>query len=293
MVTDASSKRRTIDWLHKTKEIDGVVSFTVEDKTLTEKQVVGELLKKMKAGLKAMHLWDDKLVGDYKEYVKEHNEYAEEQKESRSRSAKKAAETRKKKAPVKTATPAPKEKAFDKFKKAVEKATTRKVHAVDPNNKEFTRCMKPTDKYPTAEGDAVTCGLCQSSRDASARWEAYLQEHPEERGWRMWRDEYSWVNKDGRRMEKTKRKKEYTVSDENGVIGAADSYEAGCALKREHPAASALAAAEKANKRSKGTNATPAATPAKTEQVKMARIGNTNEFGVFSDPVGNARQPTR
>ena len=92
-----AAKDGTIDWLHKTKEIDGVVSFTVEDKTLTEKQVVGELLKKMKAGLKAMHLWDDKLVGDYKEYVKEHNEYAEEQKESRSRSAKKAAETRKKK----------------------------------------------------------------------------------------------------------------------------------------------------------------------------------------------------
>jgi hypothetical protein len=47
--------------------------------------------------------------------------------------------------------------------------------------------------------------------------------------------------------------------------------------------AKALAAAEKANKRSKGTNATPAATAATTGLVKMVRIGNTDEFGVFPE----------
>ena len=57
--------------------------------------------------------------------------------------------------------------------------------------------------------------------------------------------------------------------------------------------AKALAAAGKANKPSKGTSAEPAASPAKTEQVKMARIGNTNEFGVFPESVGNALQLTR
>jgi hypothetical protein len=51
----------------------------------------------------------------------------------------------------------------------------------------------------------------------------------------------------------------------------------------QHPAAKALAATEKANKRSKGTNAMPAATAATTGLVKMARIGNTNEFGVFPE----------
>ena len=34
-------------------------------------------------------------------------------------------------------------------------------------------------------------------------------------------------------MVKTKRKNEYTVSDKDGVIGVAASYEAACALKRE------------------------------------------------------------
>lgn len=53
--------------------------------------------------------------------------------------------------------------------------------------------------------------------------------------------------------------------------------------KKENSAAKALAAAETANKHTKGTNATPAATAATTGLVKMARIGNTNEFGVFPE----------
>jgi hypothetical protein len=58
------------------------------------------------------------------------------------------------------------------------------------------------------------------------------------------------------------------------------------AIEQAHPLpepAKALAATEKANKRSKGTNAMPAATAATTGLVKMARIGNTNEFGVFPE----------
>jgi len=54
-------------------------------------------------------------------------------------------------------------------------------------------------------------------------------------------------------------------------------------LEALHLAAKALAAAEKANKRSKGTNVTPAARAATTGLVKMARIGNTDEFGVFPE----------
>jgi hypothetical protein len=142
--------------------------------------------------------------------------------------------------PEVTAAPAPslspsgrnyrKERAAKKV--AIQRARL-KVHAVDPQNEKNTLCMKDTKKYPTAEGDAVTCGNCRSHQDAVARWEAYLQEHPAERGWGMWSDEYHWRSKDGRKMEKTKRKKEYTVWDDDGVIGVADSYEAGCALKRE------------------------------------------------------------
>jgi len=47
--------------------------------------------------------------------------------------------------------------------------------------------------------------------------------------------------------------------------------------------AKGLAAAETANKHTKGTNATPAAAAATTGLVKMARIDNTNEFGVFPE----------
>jgi len=53
--------------------------------------------------------------------------------------------------------------------------------------------------------------------------------------------------------------------------------------REEHPAPKTLAATEKANKRSEGTNAMPAATAATTGLVKIARIGNTNEFGVFPE----------
>jgi hypothetical protein len=44
------------------------------------------------------------------------------------------------------------------------------------------------------------------------------------------------------------------------------------------------AAAEKATKRSKGTGAKPAPTPAKVKLVKVARIGETRDFGVFPEP---------
>jgi hypothetical protein len=91
-----ADKNGVAEWNHKVREIHGNVSFDVEDAALTEKQLVAELLKKMKSGLRAMHLWDDKLVPEYKEYVKETLDYHAEQKESRSESAKKAAETRKK-----------------------------------------------------------------------------------------------------------------------------------------------------------------------------------------------------
>lgn len=111
-------------WQHPVREISGQVSFDIEDATLTQEQVIVELLKKMKSGLKALHLWDDKLVAEYKEYVKEYLEYEADRKEDRSRSAKKAAETRKKKAPVKVKqTPAGKSVAnLDKFR-------AQKVHA--------------------------------------------------------------------------------------------------------------------------------------------------------------------
>jgi hypothetical protein len=68
------------------------------------------------------------------------------------------------------------------------------------------------------------------------------------------------------------------------------------AIEQEHPLsepAKASTAAEKANMRSKGTSAKPVATSAKTELVKLARIGNTNEFGVFPESCGSARQTTR
>jgi hypothetical protein len=47
--------------------------------------------------------------------------------------------------------------------------------------------------------------------------------------------------------------------------------------------AKALAAAETANKHTKGINATPADAAATTGLVKMARIDNKNEFGVFPE----------
>ncbi len=56
--------------------------------------------------------------------------------------------------------------------------------------------------------------------------------------------------------------------------------------KKEEPLsepAKALAAAEKPNTLSKETSGEAADTSAKTEQVKMARIDNTNEFGVFPE----------
>lgn len=108
------------------------------------------------------------------------------------------------------------------------------VHAVNRYYKTYTYCWKNTSEYPTAEGDAVTCSKCQYCWQVAANREAYFQAHPAERGWN-WLPRLRWANDDGRRMVKTKRKKEYTVSDKDGVIGVADSYEAGCALKREEP----------------------------------------------------------
>lgn len=139
------------------------------------------------------------------------------------------------------------------------------VHAVDPDDKKLTRCTKSVDDYPTGEGDAVTCGLCISRRTYSDKWEAFWETHPVERGWHMWVPRLLRANKDGRRMVKTKRKREYTVSDKDGVIGVAASYEAGCALKREElrPAAEEL---------TKTVQATPALDPEpETDDEREAR----------------------
>jgi hypothetical protein len=158
-----------------------------------------------------------------------------------------------------------------------------KVHAIEPNDKKRTRCRKNVNEYPTASDDQVTCGLCQTSLASQARAEAWYAEHPEERGWMMW-DNLHWRNQDGRRMTKTPHKKEYKTFDKDGTsLGVVATWEEACALKHTHPATKALAAAEKANMRSKGTSAKPVATSAKTELVKLARIGNTNEFGVFPE----------
>ena len=107
------------------------------------------------------------------------------------------------------------------------------VHAVNRYYKNHTYCWKNSSEYPTAEGDAVTCAKCQYCWQVAANREAYFQAHPAERGWYWLGGRTKWGNEDGRRMVKTKRKNEYTVSDKDGVIGVAASYEAGCALKRE------------------------------------------------------------
>jgi hypothetical protein len=90
-----ADKNGILDWQHKIVEIGGNVRFTIEDGTFTQEQIVAGLLKKMREGLKIMHLWDDKLVAEFEEYAKEDAEYQAERKESRSQSAKKAAQTRK------------------------------------------------------------------------------------------------------------------------------------------------------------------------------------------------------
>jgi hypothetical protein len=75
-----------------------------------------------------------------------------------------------------------------------------------------SRCKKDTDKYPHAnDTEKVTCGLCQQSLDATARSEAWLVEHPWERGWQEW-DNTHWFNRDSKyHIVKTPRKHEYKV----------------------------------------------------------------------------------
>jgi len=107
--SDKADKNGVRVWQHRVREISGHVSFEFEDATLTQEQVIAELLKKMKSGLKALHLWDEKLITDYKEYVQEYLQGQEDRKEDRSRSAKKAAVTRKKQTvEVEVTTPTPK-----------------------------------------------------------------------------------------------------------------------------------------------------------------------------------------
>jgi hypothetical protein len=93
-------------WQHRIREISGNVSFELADSNLTQEQVTTDLMKKMKSGLKALHLWDDKLVTDYKKYADEFIQYNKEMAEQRSQSAQKARETRQKRQPIKPVDPA-------------------------------------------------------------------------------------------------------------------------------------------------------------------------------------------
>jgi hypothetical protein len=82
------------------------------------------------------------------------------------------------------------------------------------------------------------------------------------------RDLYDWSN---------------ARDEANWKVAMDAAYAPGGAAEPLSEPAKALAATEKANKRSKGTSGEPAATAATTALVKMARIGNTNEFGVFPE----------
>lgn len=129
-------------WNHKIREIGGNVTFTIEDATQSETQVVAALLKKMREGLKAMHLWDDKLVGEFKEYAKEDAEYQAEQKEERSDRAKRAADTRKR-------------------RKALGATRTQKISAAirdantDGNSSRAIRAMTQKVQHPAAKALAA------------------------------------------------------------------------------------------------------------------------------------------
>lgn len=120
------------------------------------------------------------------------------------------------------------------------------VHARRDSKK--ARCSKDITKDMTvldvADGlsaralcliaEKVTCKNCQTSLGASARREAYYTEHPAERGWSWWFDNLHWRHADGRLMEKTPHKKEYTVYikgvEHDSVVGVAQTYEEACAI---------------------------------------------------------------
>jgi hypothetical protein len=104
---EALNKENKIVWTHTIIEVSGQVTVTVEneDGTMTEKELLAALRKKMTVTLKSMRLWADHMTKEFNAFVKETADWHEEKAERRSHSAKKAAKTRKARAPQKVEEP--------------------------------------------------------------------------------------------------------------------------------------------------------------------------------------------
>jgi len=179
--SDKADKDGVRVWQHRVREISGHVSFEFEDATLTQEQVIAELLKKMKSGLKALHLWDEKMIADYKEAVQEYLQGQEDRKEYRSRTAKKAAVTRKARKPIPHPYADGKPTNLDKFRARMKASEVKKLTADDTRIKigEFGAIFKSTNKDNGKRTWAEKYGEA---------FETEASEHPEWRGQQIYKE---------------------------------------------------------------------------------------------------------